>query len=138
MLAETLNRHATLDGMKIEYDRGGGTEVFDLDLSEIDLGEAMAIKRQLGLTLVGLETGMGEGDPAALQAVFWIMLRHAGEKVALDRVDFKPVKFAMAIQAAAAAELAADSEPAEEGPKDEPAVRSAPKRRASSTATSPG
>lgn len=95
--------------MKIEYE--GQTLTFDLD--EITVQQATVLKRKLGLTLMGLDKGLMEGDPDALRAVFWLIQTQSGNKVDIDEVDFKVVKLANAIQEAVEAQAAE-----EEAPKD--------------------
>lgn len=74
---------------------------YKFDLEEITLEQARTMKARCGLTLMGLEAGLGEGDPEALRAVFWLMLTQNGEPQAdIDRVNFKIVKFARAFDAA--------------------------------------
>lgn len=103
--------------MKIAFD---GTE-YDFDLDEITISQATTIKRKTGLSLLALERGMTEVDPDAMRAIYWLMLVQNGRSVDLDRVDFKPVLFSMAlydaIQAAAKEKDAADA--ATDVPKDE-------------------
>ena len=89
---------------------------FTFDLDDVDLTQASIIYDKCGLTLLGLETGLYEGHPAALRAVYWLMLCQSGEVVDIDRVNFKIVKFAKAVDAAAEAEAPADAEP--EDPKE--------------------
>lgn len=80
---------------------------YDFDLEEVTVQQARTIKTSCGLTLLGLENGLEQGDPDALRAVFWLMLCQNGERVDIDRADFKIVKFARAIDAAALAEAEA-------------------------------
>jgi hypothetical protein len=73
---------------------------YTFDLEEITLQQARTIKSQCGITLLGLEAGLENGDPDALRAIFWLMLVQNGEQADIDRVDCKIVKFARAIDAA--------------------------------------
>ena len=86
--------------MQVKYE--GKDYTFDLD--EITVSQATTLKRKLGLTLLGLDQGLREGDPDALRAVFWLMKEQSGERTDIDMVDFKIVKLANAIQDAADAE----------------------------------
>jgi hypothetical protein len=93
--------------MNVNYE--GKTYAFDLD--EIDISQATVLKRKFGLTLLSLEAGLREGDPDALRAMYWIMLTQDGQRVNIDNVNFKIVKFANAIQQASEDE----AEKAEDG-----------------------
>lgn len=75
-------------------------EQYTFDLEEIDVAQAETIFKKAGLTLLGLENGLGEGNPYALKAVFWLMLQQNGSKLGYDNVNFKIVKFARAMQEA--------------------------------------
>lgn len=86
--------------MHINYD---GKE-YTFDLEEIDVRQAGIIKDKCGLTLMGLEAGLSEGDPAALRAVYWLMLCQNEEKADIEQVNFKIVKFARAVDAASTTE----------------------------------
>lgn len=97
--------------MKIQYEG----EELEFDLSEVTLGQATYLKRHLGLTLMGLDQGLGEGDPDALRGVWWLIQDQSGKKCNIDSVDFKIVKLSNAIQDAVEAERGAE----EEAPKDE-------------------
>lgn len=74
---------------------------YTFDLEEITVAQARTIKASCGLSLMGLEEGLTTGDADALRAVFWLMLCQNGESPDIDRVDFKIVKFARAIDGAA-------------------------------------
>ena len=74
------------------------------DLEEITLSQASIIKAKCDLTLMGLEDALGDGDPSAMRAIYWLMLCQNGEKVDIDRVDCKVVKLARAIQEAQGSE----------------------------------
>ena len=101
--------------MKIDYDG----KQYEFDLDEIDVSQATTIKRKFGLTLLSLESGLREGDPDALRCIYWLMLTQAGERVNIDNVNFKIVKFANAIQQANIREAeAAEAEEAGAGPKE--------------------
>jgi hypothetical protein len=85
--------------MRVTYE---GKE-YSFDLEEITVAQARTIKTSCGLSLMALENGLTEGDADALRAVFWLMLCQNGENADIDRVDFKIVKFARAIDEAATA-----------------------------------
>lgn len=93
-------------------------EELDFSLDEITVSQATTLKRKLGLTLIGLDAGLSDGDPDALRAVYWLMQTQAGKRVDIDSVDFKIVKFANAIQAAVEVEAAKDAAEKEDAPKD--------------------
>ena len=98
--------------MKILYEG----ETLEFDLEEITVQQATVLKRKLGLTLLSLDSGLIEGDPDALRAVYWLIRTQSGERLDIDEVDFKIVKLANAIQAA----VEKESEAAEdEAPKGE-------------------
>lgn len=98
--------------MQVEYD----SKTYTLDLEEIDNLEAHTIKRYAGLTLAGLERSLAEGDPEGLQSLYWLMLHQSGEVHNIDKVRFKPIKFAMALGEAQKATVAAE---ADDDPKDD-------------------
>jgi hypothetical protein len=83
---------------------------YTFDLEEIDVNQATIIHRKTGLTLFTLEEGLAKGDPGALRAIFWLMLAQNGENEDIDRINFKIVKFARAVDAASK-ELAEKSAP---------------------------
>lgn len=78
---------------------------YTLDLEEIDVKQARIIKDKCGLTLAGLEAGLGEADPDALRAMFWLMTEQTGLHQDIELVNFKLVKFVQALQEATEAEL---------------------------------
>lgn len=80
--------------MQVDYD---GAQ-YSLDLDEIDVVEATYIKVKTGLTLLGLQAGLGEADPDALKALFWLMNKQSGKAVDIERVNFKIMKFIEAIK----------------------------------------
>jgi hypothetical protein len=101
--------------VKVIYDG----QDYEFSLDEIDVSQATLIYRKYSLTLLGLETGLREGNPDALRAIYWLMLTQAGQKVNIDNVSFKIVKFANAIQAAVESQAEADAEKPDT-PKEEP------------------
>lgn len=87
--------------LKIEYDE----ETYTLDLEDMDTDQARAMERFGVPNLRALEEGIVTGEIDALTVAFWLMKVQNGEPgQRLDRVKFKPVKFAKAIITAAAAE----------------------------------
>jgi hypothetical protein len=110
--------------MQITYD----STTYTLDLEEIDNLEAHTIKRYAGLTLAGLEKSLAEGDVDGLQSLFWLMLHQSGENHNIERVRFKPLRFAMAIGEAQEAEKAARGEVEDD---EAPKARKAPRSRKS-------
>jgi hypothetical protein len=102
--------------MKVDYEG----KTYNFELEEITVSQATVLKRRLGLTLLSLDAGLNEGDPDALRAVYWLMLDQSGERVDIDEVDFKIVKLANAVQAAADKEAEENkTEEDREAPKDE-------------------
>lgn len=89
--------------MKVTYD----DKEYDFDLDEIDVRQATIIQDKCGMTLMGLEEGLADGNAHALRALFWIMLVQSGETVDIDRINFKIVKFAKALDKAAVDQAAA-------------------------------
>lgn len=74
---------------------------YDFDLEEITVAQAKIIKERCGMTLGGLEIGLGEGDADALRALYWLMLQNSGDtRTSIDAVDFKIIKFSRALQVA--------------------------------------
>jgi hypothetical protein len=106
--------------MQIEFE----DKEYQFELDEIDLRQASLIYDKCGLTLMGLELGLGEGTPTAMRAIYWLMHAQNGEELDIDRLNFKVVKFAIAIREA--------GQKAEEAEKA--ANKSAPKARAAKAA----
>lgn len=101
--------------MKISYE----DKEYDFDLDEIDVSQATVIKRKFGLTLLSLESGLREGDPDSLRCLYWLMLTQDGQRVNIDNINFKIVKFANAIQEANLRELEeAEAKAGEDAPKE--------------------
>lgn len=94
---------------------------YEFDIDDLDIGQASMLKRKYGLTLLSLQKGLLEGDPDALRAVYWLMLAQSGQRVNIDNVQFKIVKFANAIQAAVEAESEKDED--EDGDSSDPKPR---------------
>lgn len=86
--------------MKIDFDG----KTYDLDPTEIDIDEAMFIKVKFGFSLKGWQEALEESDPAALKALYWLMMKQNGTRVDVDRVNFKVVKFIEAFDQAQKAE----------------------------------
>jgi hypothetical protein len=106
--------------MLIKYE----DQEYEFDIEELTLAQTTRIFKTYGLTLLELEVGMQTGHVDALRAIYWVMLEQNGERIALDRLKFKPVKFARAINAALKDERDAQSEDdeeeaTEESPKDD-------------------
>ena len=101
--------------MNIEFE----DKEYTFDLDEIDLRQASIIYDKCGLTLMTLELGLSDGNPAAMRAIYWLMLVQSGQDEDIDRLNFKIVKFAHALQVAGekqAAEAAAKAK-ADKAPK---------------------
>lgn len=90
---------------------------FTLDLDDIDVQQAKVIKIHCKLTLLGIQEGLSQGDPDALRAVYWLMHAQSGTPLDIDRANFKIVPFLQAVQEAAEAANAANTD--EDTPKDE-------------------
>lgn len=103
--------------MKVTFE---GTD-FEFDLEDITVAQAKVIKVHRGLTMLGLQNGIGEGDPDALAALYWLMHAQSGIQCNPDNVDFKLLAFTKALsEAMTAGKEDADSDAAgEETPKDE-------------------
>lgn len=99
--------------MLIKYD----DKEYTFELDEIDIAQATLIYRKFQLTLLSLEAGLREGHPDALRAIYWLMLTQDGQRVNIDNLSFKIVKFANAIQQANEAEIE-EAEAKGEAPKE--------------------
>lgn len=73
---------------------------YEFDIEALDLTEARHIKRQTGLTVKGLMEGLGEMDPEALAALYWLMLKQNGKVTDMHKLNFSVLKFGEAIGAA--------------------------------------
>jgi hypothetical protein len=85
---------------------------YPLDLEEIEVEEARTVKRYAGLSLKGLEEGLAEGDADAMTCLFWLMLKQSGQDHNIEKVTFKIVKFAKAVQEAQEAQATKELEDA--------------------------
>lgn len=86
-------------------------ENYTLDLDDIDVPQARAIKRQTGLSLLKFEEGLEEVDPDCVVVAYWLMMQQSGRAaIDMNRVNFKVVKFTQAIIEAAAREKARQDE----------------------------
>ena len=95
---------------------------YNFDIEALDLSEARTIKRQTGLTLRALMTGLEEMDPDALAALYWLMQKQNGIAADPNKVNFPLLKFAEALIAAFEAESEAQEEnPTEADPAANPA-----------------
>lgn len=90
--------------MKINFE----DKEYDFDLDELDTRQAMYIQRKFGMTLMDLEEALERVDPKGVIALYWLMKNQNGETVDPDKVNFKIVKFAMALRDAALAEREAN------------------------------
>jgi hypothetical protein len=61
---------------------------YEFDQNKLALFEALAIKKELGLTVAGMQAGMRDLDPEALIAVVWLSKKRAGEAVRIQDIDF--------------------------------------------------
>lgn len=104
--------------MKINFE---GDE-YEFDLNEITVAQAKVIKVHTGMTLLGLEEGLSNGDPDALRAIFWLMHAQSGKTCDIDRADFKIMSFSQALEQSLTEEAEAAQETTEsagEAPKAE-------------------
>lgn len=110
--------------MQIEFE----DQEYSFDLDEIDLRQASVIYDKCGLTLMTLELGLGDGNPAAMRAIYWLMLSQNGREEDIDRLNFKVVKFAHALQVSGekAEKEAAAKAKADKAPKARAARASSP------------
>lgn len=107
---------------------------YDLDISDIEVEHARVIKNYAShLTLKGLGEGIAEGDPDALTAAYWLMLKQNGEDHNIAKVSFKPMKFLLAVVEGMLEEAERE---AEKAPKEDAPPVSRSKKSASSKATS--
>lgn len=90
---------------------------YTLDIEDIDLRQAIIIKDKCDLTLMTLEDGLNNGDPQALKALFWLMMAQNGDEQDIDRVNFKIVKFARALDEAGRREAEAAAAAKKSSPK---------------------
>jgi hypothetical protein len=74
---------------------------YQFDLDEIDVSQARYILRKFQMTLMDLEDGLERANPESLVALYWLMLAQNGTIVDPDKVNFKIVKFGMALKVAA-------------------------------------
>lgn len=100
--------------MNVEYE--GESYAFDLD--EIDVSQARYIKRKFGMTLMEMEEGLGQADPDSLVALYWLMMAQNGKAIDPDRVNFKILKFGLALRKAVDAEAESNPTQAEAAPED--------------------
>jgi hypothetical protein len=77
---------------------------YEFSLDDIDVPQARFIKRKFGMTLMDLENGLGEADPDALVALYWLMQNQNGVTVDPDKVNFKLVRFGIALKDAVVAD----------------------------------
>lgn len=70
---------------------------YDFDIEAMDLAQARAIKSQTGLSIRKLMDGLGDFDPEAMAALYWLMLKQNGVTVDIRKVNFKVLEFAEAL-----------------------------------------
>jgi hypothetical protein len=93
---------------------------YQFDIDEIDLTEAMYIQSNTGLTVAGMWQGFKDSDPQALRALYWLMLKQNGKTTDISKLNFKVIKFDVALVEAMTAEQEAN-------PTEEPQTDEAPK-----------
>lgn len=75
----------------------------DLELLDMTIGQAREMAK-LGInTMQEFEQSLAKAEFPALQMAYWLWVSQRGETIALEDVDFQPVRFAMAIINAARA-----------------------------------
>ena len=97
-------------------------EEYQFDIEALDLSEARYIKRNAGLSVKQLMDAVGEIDPEALAAIYWLMLKQSGKVQDISKLNFPVLKFAEALAAAFASENEGKEEdPTEAAPAASPA-----------------
>jgi hypothetical protein len=82
--------------MIVEYDG----KKYEFDMDEITVQQAKIIKTYCGLNMATISDALEEADPDAMAALFWLMKQQNGERVQIQTVDFKLLKFANALNEA--------------------------------------
>ena len=82
-----------------------------LEIDEIDVRQAMAIKVKTGFNLLEWQAALEQGDVNAAKALYWLMLAQNGVNKDMDQVNFKVLKFIAAVGAAAQAEGKSEGNP---------------------------
>ena len=90
--------------MKVEFE----DRVWDLDVDEIDVAQAMVVKVKTGFNLLQWQAALEQGDVMAAKALYWLMLAQNGVNKDLDTVNFKVLKFIAAVGKASEAEAEAN------------------------------
>jgi len=80
---------------------------YQYDPAMIDMTVGMRIKEHTGQGMRSWEKSIDDGDPKALQALYWVVLRQNGENVPLQTLNFSLQEFYSAVAVAAAKELTA-------------------------------
>jgi len=65
-----------------------GEDLGEFNPGKLDLKQAFAIKSTTGLTPRALLEGIGDLDPAAMQALVWFLKFRVGENVDLASINF--------------------------------------------------
>jgi len=71
---------------------------YEFDQNRLALSEAIAVKRANGLTVRGLQEGLQDMDPDALQAMVWLAKRRAGDAVRMVDIEFDIVELSRSIR----------------------------------------
>lgn len=79
--------------MKVDFE----DRVWDLDIDEIDVAQAMVVKVKTGFNLLQWQAALEQGDVVAAKALYWLMLAQNGVNKDLDVVNFKVLKFIAAV-----------------------------------------
>lgn len=86
--------------MKIEWE--GSTYTYEPE--DIDIKQATVIKMHTGMGLVSWERACNDMEPAACQALMWVIKAQNGEITSVSEINCKPMKLIMAIGAGYVAE----------------------------------
>ena len=76
--------------MKIEFEG----RVYDYDLDDLDVEQAMKIEKHVGGTLLDWEQGLEKVSAPCFQALGWLVLHSGDLDVPIDGLNFKVMKLA--------------------------------------------
>jgi hypothetical protein len=103
--------------MTVKYDG----EDYQFDMEDITVGQARTLKTVFDVTMGNLGEKLGDQDPDAMTAVYWLMMVQNDNPVPIDQIDFKIIKFANALnEAFSESEKAADAKAKAAGRKPRP------------------
>lgn len=78
---------------------------YEYDPGLIDVGVAVKVREHTGLGIRSWEKAIDDADPLALQALYWVIKRQAGETVGIKSLNFSVIDFYKAIESAGRKEL---------------------------------